>query len=176
MTVLYICTPLARLNKGANAVVLEVNCFKVCLSAMMMKLFVARVKCDRPASSSLVSFFLPRDCFFGPLAREHVARSLAFDLFFFWDFFTKKKIMRVVRVSGPPLPPFPLHLSLSFSLSVSFATFERTKKSTTLKSFLTLFIEYISSSVKHTHNASRVFVAIYCFYYIQRSKRINRYY
>ena len=91
MTVLYICTPLARLNKGANAVVLEVNCFKVCLSAMMMKLFVARVKCDRRASSSLVSFFLPRDCFFGPLAREHVARSLAFDLFFL-DFFTKKKL------------------------------------------------------------------------------------
>ena len=46
MTVLYICTPLARLNKGANAVVLEVNCFKVCLSAMMMMmmLFVVRVK------------------------------------------------------------------------------------------------------------------------------------
>ena len=45
MTVLYICTPLARLNKGANAVVLEVNCFKVCLSAMM-KSCVVRVKCD----------------------------------------------------------------------------------------------------------------------------------
>ena len=156
MTVLYICTPLARLNKGANAVVLEVNCFKVCLSAMMMKLFVARVKCDRPASSSLVSFFLPRDCFFGPLAREHVARSLAFDLFFFLDFFTKKKIMRVVRVSGPPLPPFPLHLSLSFSLSVSFATFERTKKSTTLKSFDAFYWIYFLICETHTQRVASI--------------------
>ena len=94
MTVLYICTPLARLNKGANAVVLEVNCFKVCLSAMM-KSCVVRVQCDAQRSASLAlprSRSRPRDCFFGRFFarwRENTSLSCVFDLFFL-DFFETK--------------------------------------------------------------------------------------
>ena len=94
MTVLYICTPLARLNKGANAVVLEVNCFKVCLSAMM-KSCVVRVQCDAQRSASLAlprSRSRPRDCFFGRFFahwRENTSLSCVFDLFFL-DFFEQK--------------------------------------------------------------------------------------
>ena len=74
MTVLYICTPLARLNKGANAVVLEVNCFKVCLSAMMKSCVVVRVKCD-DAQSVPPLFHLS-------LSEGRIARSRLFRLFF----------------------------------------------------------------------------------------------
>ena len=74
MTVLYICTPLARLNKGANAVVLEVNCFKVCLSAMMKSCVVVRVKCD-DARSVPPLFHLS-------LSEGRIARSVLFLLFF----------------------------------------------------------------------------------------------
>ena len=74
MTVLYICTPLARLNKGANAVVLEVNCFKVCLSAMMKSCVVVRVKCDDDQSVPPL--------FHLSLSEGRIARSRFFRLFF----------------------------------------------------------------------------------------------
>ena len=74
MTVLYICTPLARLNKGANAVVLEVNCFKVCLSAMMKSCVVVRVKCDDDQSVPPL--------FHRSLSEGRIARSRLVRLFF----------------------------------------------------------------------------------------------
>ena len=71
MTVLYICTPLARLNKGANAVVLEVNCFRVCLSAMMKSCVVVRVKCDDDQS---VPPLFHRSLSEGRIARSRLVR------------------------------------------------------------------------------------------------------
>ena len=146
MTVLYICTPLARLNKGANAVVLEVNCFKVCLSAMMKSCVVVRVQCDDRSVPPLFHLSLSRRggslvlalfaCFFvffkgERRARERTRRSI----FFFLDFFSlwqergeeEEEEERVfLCFCPPPLPP-PLFSFCSFSFSLSFS-FERTKK------------------------------------------------
>ena len=137
MTVLYICTPLARLNKGANAVVLEVNCFKVCLSAMM-KSCVVRVKCDDQRSSSLA---LPRSrssrgivfLVVFSVPGERTRRSLVFLIFFFCISSNKNLRRRVFFVCVSAPSSFPLHLSLSLSFFLSFFL-ERTKKAT-LKSF-----------------------------------------
>ena len=126
MTVLYICTPLARLNKGANAVVLEVNCFKVCLSAMMKSCVVVRVKCDDQSVPPLLHLSLSEGnrsfspfspvflCFLrvnDALAREHVAR------FFFWisSLFGRNQGEEEQREFF--CVPFALSLSLSLSLS-----------------------------------------------------------
>jgi len=179
MTVLYICTPLARLNKGANAVVLEVNCFKVCLSAMMKSCVVVRVKCDaqsvpplfplslsRRGGSLVLAFFA---CFFvffkgERRARERTRRSI----FFFWisSLFGRNQGEEEERVFLCFCPLFLLVLLLLFLFLSLFLFRERTKKE---QLSLTLYF-YISSSVKHTltHTTRRrVFVAIYSFYYIQ---------
>ena len=153
MTVLYIWTPLARLNKGANAVVLEVNCFKVCLSAMM-KLCV-RVKCDDwPPSVPPLSRFLSRSSrwivFLGvfSVTGERTRRSLSC----VWSFFFEKSFVYVC----------PLFLLYSFC-SRSFSLSLREWKSTTLWRFITS--SYIFPHC-FTHT-TRVFVAIYCFYYTE---------
>ena len=131
MTVLYICTPLARLNKGANAVVLEVNCFKVCLSAMM-KSCVVRVKCDDQRSSSLA---LPRSrssrgivfLVVFSVPGERTRRSLVFLIFFFLDFFEQKfEKKSFFCVCFCPL--FLYSPSLALALFLSLFLFERTKK------------------------------------------------
>ena len=174
MTVLYIWTPLARLNKGANAVVLEVNCFKVCLSAMMMMmLFVVRVKWPPVFLLSRSSHLVKSRCglffwsFFRSLAREHVARSCVFDLFFFAG--AIQKIWEEKLCFSAPSSSFSspsLSLALALFLSFSFSLSRERKKHNFEELWDALL--HISSSVKHTHNASYVvFVAIYCFYYIQ---------
>ena len=131
MTVLYICTPLARLNKGANAVVLEVNCFKVCLSAMM-KSCVVRVKCDDQRSSSLA---LPRSrssrgivfLVVFSVPGERTRRSLVFLIFFFWISSNKNLRRRVFFVCVSAPSSFTLHLSLSLSFFLSFSSRGRKK-------------------------------------------------
>ena len=90
MTVLYICTPLARLNKGANAVALEVNCFKVCLSAMMKSCVVVRVKCDDQSVPPL---------FHLSLSEGKIARSRLFRLFFFVFFSGERRARERTRRS-----------------------------------------------------------------------------
>ena len=125
MTVLYICTPLARLNKGANAVVLEVNCFKVCLSAMM-KSCVVRVKCgDRSSSRSLRPRWI-----FGHWRENTSLALLRFLIFFFSSrgrFFLQNKKIEKKRF----VVCFCLSL-LSFFLSALFLSLflfrEGTKK------------------------------------------------
>ena len=134
MTVLYICTPLARLNKGANAVVLEVNCFKVCLSAMM-KSCVVRVKCDDQRSSSLA---LPRSrssrgivfLVVFSVPGERTRRSLVFLIFFFW-ISSNKNLRRRVFFCVCFCPLFLYSPSLALALFLS----REDEKSTTLKSF-----------------------------------------
>jgi len=106
---------------------------------------------------------------FWSLAREHVARSLAFfDLFFFFaggDFFKTKKLRR----RGSSCVSVSL-CSLSFSLLSFFLSFsfERgRKKHKTLKSFDdALLNEYFLICETHAQRVV-VFVALYCFYYIQ---------
>lgn len=178
MTVLYIWTPLARLNKGANAVVLEVNCFKVCLSAMMMMmmLFVVRVKWPPVFLLSRSSHLVKSRCglffwsLFRSLAREHVARSCVFDLFFFAG--AIQKIWEEKLCFSAPSSSFSSHLSLTRSLALflSFSfSLSRERKKHNFEELWWDALLRISSSVKHTHNASYVvFVAIYCFYYIQQ--------
>ena len=150
MTVLYICTPLARLNKGANAVVLEVNCFKVCLSAMMKSCVVVRVKCDaqsvpplfhplsRRGGSLVLAFFA---CFFvffkgERRARERTRRSI----FFFWisSLFGRTRRRRRERSFLCFCPLFLLVLLLLF-LFLSLFLFRENEKRTTLFDALFLF-------------------------------------
>ena len=156
MTVLYICTPLARLNKGANAVVLEVNCFKVCLSAMMKSCVVVRVKCDdrsvpplfhlslsegRIARSRLFRLFF---CvFYGCTTRSRENTSLDF---FFWisSLFgrnkeKKKKKKREFFCVSAPLPPLCSPFAHSHSLSRSLSRERKKKNNNSLCDALFLF-------------------------------------
>lgn len=155
MTVLYICTPLARLNKGANAVVLEVNCFKVCLSAMM-KSCVVRVKCDDQRSSSLA---LPlsrssRGIVFlvvFSLTGERTRRSLVFLIFFFGFLQTsQKKFVCLCPLSSS----FPLPLSRSRSFSLFLFLFRETKKEQLFDALFLYFL--ICETHTYIHNASSI--------------------
>ena len=159
MTVLYICTPLARLNKGANAVVLEVNCFKVCLSAMM-KSCVVRVKCDDQRSSSLA---LPRSrssrgivfLVVFSVPGERTRRSLVFLIFFFWISFEQKfEGKSFFCVCFCPL--FLYSPSLALALFLSLFLSREDEKSTTLKSFDAFYWIYFLICETHTQRVASI--------------------